>query len=77
MATGAARKSDDLRERVRKAIRSQQQHTVTILSSLIAVQDEIHYIPAEALEETADFLHATINDVWSVASFSSHWAHFS
>ena len=73
MATGDGRKSDVLRERVRKALQSQKQRTVTVLSSLLAVQDEIHYIPAEAVEETAAFLHATINDVWAVVSFYTNF----
>jgi len=73
VATGVGRKSSVLRERIRKALRSQKQRTVTILSSLIAVQDEIHCIPPEAVEETAAFLHATINDIWSVASFYTNF----
>jgi len=73
VVTGVGRKSDVLRERIRKALRSQQQRTVTVLSSLIAVQDEIHYIPAEAVEETAAFLHVTISDVWAVASFYTNF----
>ena len=73
MTTGTRRRSDVLRERIRKALRSQEQRTVTILSSLIAVQDEIHYIPAEAVEETAAFLHVTISDVWAVASFYTNF----
>ena len=64
---------DDLRPRSRTALRSQQQPTVTVLSSLLAVQDELHYIPDEAIEETATHVKATINDVWSVASFYTNF----
>ncbi|MCH7907094.1 MAG: NAD(P)H-dependent oxidoreductase subunit E [Chloroflexi bacterium] len=64
---------DDLRTRSRTALRSQQQPTVTVLSSLLAVQDELHYIPDEAIEETATHVKATINDVWSVASFYTNF----
>lgn len=46
---------------------------MTVLSSLLAVQDELHYIPDEAVEETATFCNATINDVWSVASFYTNF----
>ena len=44
-----------------------------MLSSLLAIQDELHYIPDEAVEETATFCAATINDVWSVASFYTNF----
>ena len=65
--------SDELRDRSRKALQSQQQPTVTVLSSLIAVQDDLHYIPDEAIEETATHMKSTINDVWSVASFYTNF----
>jgi len=65
--------NDDLRSRARTALQSQQQPTVTVLSSLIAVQDELHYIPDEAIEETATHVNATINEVWSVASFYTNF----
>ncbi|HCV26990.1 MAG TPA: NAD(P)H-dependent oxidoreductase subunit E [Dehalococcoidia bacterium] len=65
--------SGELRERSRKALGSQRQPTVTVLSSLIAVQDELHYIPDEAIEETATHTNSTINDVWSVASFYTNF----
>ena len=58
-----------LEQRINRAVRGQTQPTVTILSSLLAVQDEVHYIPREAVEFVADFLGATVNDVWAVASF--------
>ena len=38
-------------------------------SSLLAVEDELGYIPREALEEVAEFTNSTVNDVWAVASF--------
>jgi NADH-quinone oxidoreductase subunit E len=60
---------DGLKERIHKAIRNQMQPTVTILSSLLAVEDEIGYIPKEAVEEVASFTGTTVNDVWAVASF--------
>jgi NADH-quinone oxidoreductase subunit E len=60
---------DGLKERIDKAIHNQPQPTVTILSSLLAVEDELGYIPKEAVEEVASFTGATVNDVWAVASF--------
>ena len=64
----------DLRERVRRALRSQKQRTITVLSSLLAVQHDLRYIPDVAIEETANFIKgATINDVWSVASFYTNF----
>ena len=60
---------DGLKQRITKAVHGQPQPTVTILSSLLAVEDELGYIPKEAVEEVAAFLDATVNDVWAVASF--------
>ncbi len=60
---------DGLKERIRGAVHNQPQPTVTILSSLLAVEDEIGYIPREAVEEVASLNRATINDVWAVVSF--------
>ena len=60
---------DGLEQRIDRAVRGQTQPTVTILSSLLAVQDELHYIPREAVERVAEFTDATVNDVWAVASF--------
>ena len=60
---------DGLENRIEKAIRSQSQPTVTILSSLLAVEDELHFIPREAVELVAQYMGDTVNDVWAVASF--------
>ena len=60
---------DGLKQRIRKAVHTQPQPTVTILSSLLAVEDELGYIPKEAVEEVAYLNSATINDVWAVVSF--------
>lgn len=62
-----------LRERVRKAIAGQPQPVVTVLSSLLAVEDELGYIPPEAVEEVAEHTQSTVNDVWAVASFYTNF----
>lgn len=62
-----------IRERVRKAVAAQTQSNVNVLSSLLAVQDELGYIPQEAVEEVADLLGTTINEVWGVASFYTNF----
>ena len=54
-------------------LRSQRQPTINVLSSLLAVQDSIHHLPAEAIKETATFCGSTINEVWSVASFYTNF----
>ena len=59
----------ELRERAALAIASQSQPTVTVLSSLLAVEEELGYIPKEAVEAVAERACCTINDVWGVASF--------
>ena len=65
--------SDDLRERVRGALASQKRPTVTVLSSLLAAQDELGYLPGEAVEEVAALTAASINDVWGVATFYTNF----
>ena len=60
---------DGLEQRIDRAVRGQTQPTVTILSCLLAVEDELHYIPREAVELVAQHMGATVNDVWAVASF--------
>ena len=60
---------DGLKQRISHAVHGQPQTTVTILSSLLAVEDELGYIPKEAVEEVAALTHSTVNDVWAVASF--------
>lgn len=61
--------ASELRERARRAIAEQPSPTVTVLSSLLAAQDELHYLPFEAIEEAALSAGASVNEAWSVASF--------
>ena len=65
--------AEGLRAKVTKALTSQDQGTVTLLSSLLAVQDELGYLPDVAIEETSRFTSSTINDVWGVASFYTNF----
>ena len=62
-----------MKGRIQKAISSQTQPTVTVLSSLLAVQDEMGYVPTEAIEEVATTRDTTINEVWGVASFYTNF----
>lgn len=60
---------DATRDLIAAAVNNQPQNTVTVLSSLLAVEDAIGYIPPEAVEAVAARMDATINDVWAVATF--------
>ena len=62
-----------LRITIREALTARQGGTVTVLSSLLAVEDAIGYIPPEAIEEVAEFTKSTVNDVWGVASFYTNF----
>ena len=73
MTTAETEQSSKLREQIRQILNSQSQPTVTVLSSLIAVQDSIHYLPDEAIKEAATYCGSTINEVWSVASFYTNF----
>ena len=57
------------RSLIRDAVDNQPQSTVTVLSSLLAVEDAIGYVPKEAVEAVALRMDATVNDVWAVATF--------
>ena len=65
--------AESLRQRVNRALNSQKPKTITVLSCLLAVEDELGYIPQEAAEEVARFTDSTINDVWGVASFYTNF----
>ncbi len=64
---------DGDRERLLSAIHNQRRPTITVLSSLLAAQDELGYIPDEAIEEVAVLNDTTINEVWGVASFYTNF----
>ena len=68
-----AARGQKMRERIREALSSQRRPTVTVLSSLLAAQDELGYLPDEAIEEVATLTNATINDVWGVATFYTNF----
>jgi NADH:ubiquinone oxidoreductase subunit E len=57
------------RSLISDAVNNQPQSTVTVLSSLLAVEDAIGYIPKEAVEAVALGMDATVNEVWAVATF--------
>ena len=62
-----------IKDRVRQAISSGKRPTRTVLSSLLAAQDELGYLPQDAIEEIAALSDTTINDVWGVASFYTNF----
>ena len=59
----------DLKDRINKAVTTQKRPTVTELSSLLSIEDEMGDIPAEAISIVAEYNNSTINEVWGVASF--------
>ena len=73
MTTADTKQSSKMREQIRQLLNAQGQPTITVLSSLIAIQDSMHYLPDEAIKETATFCGETINEVWSVASFYTNF----
>lgn len=55
------------------AITAQPQPTVTVLSSLLAIEEEFGYIPPQAIDEVATRESVTVNDVWAVATFYTNF----
>jgi len=61
---------DVLTTAIVEAVRNQEQLTKTVLSSLLAIQDAMGYIPKQSMEVVASEVpDTTVNDVWAVASF--------
>tara|TARA_A100001037_G_scaffold305982_1_gene348396 strand:- start:301 stop:762 length:462 start_codon:yes stop_codon:yes gene_type:complete len=61
---------DVLTTAITEAVRNQEQPTKTVLSSLLAIQDAMGYIPKQSMEVVASEVpDTTVNDVWAVASF--------
>ena len=61
--------NDRFREEINKELSSQTRPTITVLSSLLAIQDKFGYIPELAIDVIAQYTEHTINEVWGVASF--------
>tara|TARA_Y100000590_G_scaffold247426_1_gene278056 strand:- start:14219 stop:14749 length:531 start_codon:yes stop_codon:yes gene_type:complete len=59
----------DIVDRINKAVKNQNRPTVTVLSSLLSIEDELGYIPKEAISIVSEYNKSTINEVWGVASF--------
>ncbi len=64
---------DDQTRKIGEALANQSARTVTVLSSLLAIEDAVGYIPPKAIEEVAAYTNSTINDVWGVASFYTNF----
>jgi len=60
---------ESLKNLVGKALNSQKQKTITVLSCLLKVEEELGYIPEVAIRDIAQFTATTVNDVWGVATF--------
>jgi NADH:ubiquinone oxidoreductase subunit E len=69
----AAQKSTELRNKLHKVVSLQRYRNVTVLSSLLAVEDAFGYIPREGIDEVAAYTNTTINEVWAVASFYTNF----
>ncbi|MCH8283093.1 MAG: NAD(P)H-dependent oxidoreductase subunit E [Chloroflexi bacterium] len=59
--------------KLKSVLDNQQSRTVTMLSSLIAVQLELGYLPPEAMPAVAEYTGESVNDVWGVATFYTHF----
>jgi NADH-quinone oxidoreductase subunit E len=68
-----ASQTKNLYTTVKETLAAHKNGTVTVLSSLLAVEDALGYIPPEAIEAVAVSTSTTTNDVWSVASFYTNF----
>ena len=60
-------------DRVTQALDRQVKEEITVLSSLIHVQEEFGFLPSESIPLIADFTDASVNDVFGVATFYTHF----
>ncbi len=65
--------SGSLRKRIDEVLRHPKRKTVTVLSSLIAIQDELGYVPEEGVPAVAEVTGASINDIYGVLTFYTHF----
>ncbi len=56
-----------------RAILEGQTRTVTVLSSLIAIQEKLSFLPPAAISAVAELTDASVNEVYSVATFYTHF----
>ena len=63
----------DTKQVITEALVNQSAKTVTVLSSLLAIEDALGYIPLQAIELVAEHTKSTINEVWGVASFYTNF----
>ncbi|MSQ32326.1 MAG: NAD(P)H-dependent oxidoreductase subunit E [Dehalococcoidia bacterium] len=61
--------------KIKAILETQRGRTITALSSLIAIQNAVGYLPPESMEEVASFTGVSVNDVWGVATFYTHFRH--
>ncbi len=59
--------------KIKAILETQRGRTITALSSLIAIQNALGYLPPESMEEVAGFTGVSVNDVWGVATFYTHF----
>ena len=58
---------------LKQILETQRGRTTTVLSSLIAIQNHLGYLPPEAMEAVAEYTGQSVNDVWGVATFYTHF----
>ena len=56
-----------------REVLQRQRRTVTVLSSLIAIQEEMGYLGEGAIPAVSEYTGASVNDVYGVATFYSHF----
>lgn len=59
--------------KLKEILDTQQGKTITVLSSLITVQEHLGYLPQESISAVAAYTGASVNDVYSVATFYTHF----
>ena len=60
-------------EHMREILNTQEGRTITVLSSLITIQNALRYLPPEAFPAVAEFTGSSTNEAYGVATFYTHF----
>ena len=58
---------------MREILDSQKGRTITVLSSLIRIQERLTYLTPDAIPAVAEYTGASVNEVHGVATFYTHF----
>ena len=68
-----ARSTIEVSKRIEQVLSRPKRKTVTVLSCLIDMQDAFGFIPPDAIPAVAERMDSSVNDVYGVVTFYTHF----